>query len=98
MKYEVISANYLQDYKIELRFRDGTTGIVDFQVFLGKGRLTQPLLNKDFFRCFKVNADLGTLVWENGYDIAPDTLYYLVTGKHEYLAGLPQFIKDAFRV
>ncbi len=95
MKYEVISANYLHDYKIELKFRDGTTGIVDLQVFLGKGRLIQPLLNIDFFRCFKVNADLGTLVWENGYDIAPDTLYYLVTGKHDHISGLPEYIMRA---
>lgn len=95
MKYEVISANYLQDYKIELKFRDGTTGIVDFHIFLGRGKMTRPLKKKEFFRSFKIDEELGTLVWENGYDIAPDTLYYLVTGKHDHISGLPEYIMHA---
>ncbi len=95
MKYEVISANYLQDYKIELTFRDGTTGIVDFSVFLGRGKMTMPLKQKEFFSNFRLDQELGTLVWGNGYDIAPDTLYYLVTGKHDHVAGLPDYIMRA---
>jgi len=48
--------------------------MVDLRKYLGKG-IFKELLNKKKFRQMKVDAELGTICWPNGADIAPDRLY-----------------------
>ena len=75
MEYDVIEARPVRDFVVWLRFRDGTAGEVDLKGEL-QGPIFAPLLDPAYFKQFRV--DLDTLVWPNGADIAPETLYELV--------------------
>lgn len=71
---DVINVRYLRDYTVWLEFDDGTQGEVDISRSF-KGPVFEPLRNIDYFKQVRVNADLGTIVWPNGADVAPETLY-----------------------
>ena len=71
---EIIEAKIIKDYTVELVFDDLKRGIIDLRKFLGKG-IFKDLLDKKKFRQMKVDAELGTICWPNGADIAPDRLY-----------------------
>jgi hypothetical protein len=68
----VVSAKYVDSYRIRLTFNDGTAGTVDFVDWL-EGPVFQPLLDVVYFRRFFLDG--GTVSWPNGADIAPETLY-----------------------
>jgi len=71
---EVVEAKIIKDYTVEVVFDDLKKGIVDLRKHLGRG-IFKELLNPKKFRQMKVDAELGTICWPNGADIAPDTLY-----------------------
>ena len=75
MLKDVVSAIYKGEYKIEVTFEDGVTGIVDFSKFLRKGGVFEKFRNIEFFKNFKINEELGVLTWGDEIDIAPETLY-----------------------
>ena len=70
----VIDARHAGGYRVWLRFADGVTGEIDLSDLLW-GPVFQPL--KDVAKFAKVRADpeLETAVWENGADVAPESLY-----------------------
>jgi len=37
--------------------------------------MIEPLKDIAYFKSFRVNEDLDTVVWENGADFSPDFLY-----------------------
>ena len=73
MYYSVVEARHVRDHVVWLRFKDGTEGEVDLQPELC-GPVFEPLKDIEYFRDFRV-AEYGTIVWPNGADIAPETLY-----------------------
>ena len=80
MYFDITNAEYLRDYQIKLFFEDGSSGIVDFSIYLDKKNIFRLFLDKDFFRAFHI--EYGVLVWGDGeLDIAPERLYTLATGK-----------------
>jgi hypothetical protein len=77
---EIVSAKYLCAHKVECVFDDGTRGIVDFSRHLSLGGVFDNFHDLDFFRNFKVDREIGTLVWGDGLvDVAPETLYEAAT-------------------
>lgn len=80
MIHDVISANYKEDYKIEIEFDDGKKGVMDFSKYLNRGGVFKRFKDINFFRHFEINTELGVLTWQNVIDIAPETLYAEVTG------------------
>jgi len=73
--YPVKRARYIGDYVIEFTFADGLVREIDIEPFL-KGPIFEPLRSLDKFRRFRVSREGGTIVWPNGADIAPETLYH----------------------
>jgi Protein of unknown function (DUF2442) len=71
-----IDAEVIGDHRLRLRFEDGAEGEVDFSR-IGWTGVFAPLENPDFFA--RVRVDLGTVVWPNDADIAPETLYHWAT-------------------
>ncbi len=72
----ITKAEYLSDYKINLAFNDGTTGIADLKDSLN-ALVFKSLKDKEYFKSFKKNN--WTIEWENGVDFAPEFLYNLTT-------------------
>jgi len=68
----VIHAEYRGDYHIHLTFNDNSEKTVDFCPWLD-GPVFEPLKDLNYFRRFFLDG--GTVVWPNGADIAPETLY-----------------------
>jgi hypothetical protein len=74
MTPRLIKAEYIEEYKIELSFEDGTVGIIDLDGDLW-GEVFEPLKDLNNFRAFKIDPDLQTIVWPTGADLAPEFLY-----------------------
>ncbi len=68
----IISAEYLEDYKINVTFNDGLEKKIDLEKEL-HGEIFQPLKNMDYFKNFSLNH--FTIEWPNGADFAPEFLY-----------------------
>lgn len=71
MFLHIIEAKYIKDYRVWLRFNDGTTGEVDLASEL-EGTIFEPLKNVEYFKSFKLRGH--TLSWDNGADFAPEFL------------------------
>lgn len=70
---EVLSATYLDGYRILVRFNDGIRKVVDFSNIVKCYPVFKPLGDLTLFKQFKVT---DTLEWDNGkIDIAPEYLY-----------------------
>ena len=74
MTPNLITAQYLDEYRILLIFSDGTKGIVDLKDDLW-GEVFEPLKDLDVFRQFELNTELSTIQWSTGADLAPGFLY-----------------------
>ena len=73
MFLHVKEAKYLHDYVIWLEFNDGSQGEIDLGGEL-EGEVFGPLKDVEAFKRFRVDPELGTIVWENGADLAPEFL------------------------
>ena len=69
----VIDARYVSGRTVWLRFSDGAEGEVDLSREI-HGEIFEPLRDVEYFRRFEVSRELGTLVWPNGADFAPEFL------------------------
>lgn len=72
----VIKAKYIKDYKVWIAFDDGKSGEIDLADEISWGEIFKPLQDINYFKNFKIEND--TLSWENGADIAPESLYELL--------------------
>jgi hypothetical protein len=70
----VIEAKYVRDYRVWLKFQDGTAGEIDLKNELW-GEVFEPLKDLDVFQKLTVDPELHTIVWPNGADLAPEFLY-----------------------
>lgn len=68
----VVRAEYRGAFRIHVAFNDNSEATLDFQQWLD-GPVFQPLKNVNYFRRFFIDG--GTVVWPNGADVAPETLY-----------------------
>ncbi len=75
--YEIRQVEHLGDFRLRLTFADGLTTVLDLaQRLEGEiGPVFEPLRDPAFFAMVTVDAELGTIVWPNGADLAPDALH-----------------------
>ena len=64
----ITAAEYLGDYRVWLRFSDGTCGEADLGDRL-YGPVFEPLRNKALFSQVTFNPEADTIVWPNGADL-----------------------------
>jgi hypothetical protein len=72
---DVVQARVLARYIVELEFEAGETKVIDLEPLL-HGPVFEPLI-RDYglFIQLRVDPEAGTVVWPNGADISPRTLY-----------------------
>ena len=71
---EIVEAKWLNGYSVQVTFSDLRKGVVDLEKYLGRG-VFRELKNIKTFKRLRVDAELGTITWPNGADIAPEVLY-----------------------
>jgi hypothetical protein len=76
MKWRVVGVEVAGPHTLDLRFKDGTRKRVDLLPLL-EGPIFDPLRDPVFFAQVLLDPVAGTVVWPNGADIAPETLYRL---------------------
>ena len=74
MTPRLCGAEYLGEYRIFLTFEDGKAGVIDLRDEL-RGEVFEPLRDVGLFRRFRFDAELDTIVWPTGADLAPEYLY-----------------------
>ena len=74
MTPKLMSAEYVKDYTIRVRFEDGREAEIDLTGELW-GEVFEPLRDSRVFQSFHLNEELNTVVWPNGADLAPEFLY-----------------------
>jgi len=84
-------AHYVEEYKIALKFNTGEESIMDFESLIQSDPLAKPLTAIAQFKDFYLDP-WPTLAWKCGYDIAPETLYGMATGK------FPNWVKPPVQV
>ncbi len=70
----VTDAEPLEDYRLLVTFNDGLVREIDCS-FLLRGKLGEPLRDRDYFRQVRVDEEARTVVWPNGLDPAPELLH-----------------------
>ena len=81
----VVGVAVIGEYRLRLLFDDGTAGDVDFSSMEWKG-VFEPLGDRMYFATVKVDPEAATVVWPNGADLAPETLYQEAR-KHPLIAA-----------
>ncbi len=71
---DVTSVRVLGHYRLLVGFSDGTERAVDLRGHLN-GPVFEPLRDPAYFAQVEVDPEIGTIVWPNGADVAPEALY-----------------------
>lgn len=86
---EVERIEYRHDYIYEVHFDNGLCAEVDFEPYLSRGPVFEPLKDIEYFK--KATIDGGTICWPNGSDVSPESLYEKVESANPGLqAAAPQ--------
>lgn len=69
------AVEHLEGTRIRVAFSNGRSGVADLQALLC-GPLFAPLKQPGCFAGFELNAELGTITWPNGADLAQEAIYF----------------------
>ena len=69
---DVTEVTPLDGYRLHVTFDDGNSGTFDMTPWLGFP-VFEPLRDESMFR--RARIDYGTVVWDDGIDIAPERLW-----------------------
>ena len=78
---EVVSARYLGDYRVWIKFDNGREGLIDLEDDLW-GDEHEALRDRVLFSELYVDPGRATLAWDNGSDFSPDYLYLKLSHLH----------------
>ncbi len=82
MLLDIVHVRALEHYRLELRFEDGTEGVVHVNELIPFKGIFEPLNDPEYFASVSINTELGSIQWPNGADLDPDVLYAVITGSH----------------
>jgi Protein of unknown function (DUF2442) len=69
-----IGVEVIGDHQLRVTFKDGLVGDIDFAGRHWRG-VSEPLADPAFFAQARVDPEIRTVAWPNGFDMAPETLY-----------------------
>jgi hypothetical protein len=76
----VVRAQHRGDHRIHVVFNDDVEATVDCETWL-EGPVFEPLKDPRYFS--RLFVDAGAVVWPNGADFAPETLYRAALSESE---------------
>jgi hypothetical protein len=79
MLVDVVQAEALEEHRLRLTFEDGVHGVVDVARLVSFHGVFEPLRDPAEFARVRIDPELGTFCWPSGADLAPETLYDVVT-------------------
>lgn len=71
---KVVDAEAREDYRLWVRFEDGTEGEVDLRDLVGKG-VFESWQDPREFRKVRVDPETHNVAWPDGVELCPDSLY-----------------------
>ena len=69
-----VAVEIMGSHKLRVTFRDGLIGDIDFTDRRWRG-VSEPLADPAFFAQARIDPEIRTVAWPNGFDMAPETLY-----------------------
>jgi hypothetical protein len=87
MLKDIVSANPLDNYRLQIAFEDGISGIVDLKTLVSFHGIFAPLEDRKYFNQVRVDLELGTVTWPNGADLDPDVLYERLAPQNDLFAS-----------
>jgi hypothetical protein len=75
--YTITSVDHLGGHRLRLAFADGFVGEIDLadQFSRPRGPVFEALRDVAYFAQVTLDPELGTIVWPNGADLAPEVLH-----------------------
>ncbi|HCA43101.1 MAG TPA: DUF2442 domain-containing protein [Bacteroidetes bacterium] len=77
----IIEVKPLDNYSLYIKFEDGINGEINLKKNFITNGLSRDLLNEKIFKSVKIESG-GGIVFENGYDLCPVTLRYIIENKN----------------
>ncbi len=71
----VTEAKHLGGYRLWMRFSDGTEGEIDLTELVANDSRPIVAALRDPALFARLKVDMDTVVWENGFDLAPEYLH-----------------------
>ena len=81
MLYDIIEVKVVKNYILYIRFEDGLAGEIDISKLVPFEGIFSNFKELAYFATVRVDKDLGTIVWDNGADLAPDYLYSIISNQ-----------------
>ena len=72
---DVVDVVVLEGRRVRLTFENGEVRDIDLARFLWGPAFEDIATDDELFRAVRVDPEVGSLVWPNGSDISPETLY-----------------------
>ncbi|GGA35347.1 DUF2442 domain-containing protein [Dyella nitratireducens] len=79
--WRVVAVTAMPAYRLDVRFRDGTSGIVDMSALVNSDSAGVFLSLREPAVFSAVRIELGALAWPGEIDLAPDALYASIKAK-----------------
>lgn len=81
MLFDIIEVKVVKNYTLYIRFENGVSGEIDISKVVPFEGIFSKFKDLSYFATVKVHKELGTIVWDNGADLAPDYIYSIVSGE-----------------
>jgi len=87
MILNVVQAQYVEKYQVEILFNNAETLLVDLEetIMHDSRRIFFPLRDVEYFKSFQIK--FNTITWENEADFAPEFLLELGKSQLEHLTA-----------
>ena len=72
--HRIVDVEVIGAHRLRLAFEDGVGGELDASSWDWTG-VFEPLSDPEYFARVQLDAELGTITWPNGADVAPETLH-----------------------
>lgn len=81
MHVKAIKVRHIENYLLEITFETGEKGLGDFSAYAKRGGVFRRFSDVEYFKQVAIDPEWGVLSWPGDVDIAPETVYHMVTGK-----------------